>query len=63
MLAGMLLRATDLLHVGHIFGHVIAIVLSRVVHPFGVVLIELALIVRGKPALIRTRRIRAPPYW
>jgi hypothetical protein len=42
----------DLPHVRGVFGDVIAVVLAGVVYPFGVVLVELALIMRGKPALI-----------
>ena len=42
----------DLLHASDIFSDVIAVILARVIHPFGVVLIELALVIRRKPALI-----------
>jgi hypothetical protein len=38
--------------VGDVFGDVIAVVLAGVVYPFGVVLVEFALIMRREPALI-----------
>src|SRR5205823_13049585 len=46
----------DLLHTSHIFGDVIAVVLAGVIHPFGVVLVELALVIRRKAALIYSNR-------
>src|SRR6266481_5229556 len=35
----------DFLHVGHVFGDIVLIVFARVFKPFGVVVVELALVI------------------